>query len=210
MACKSNRVPVTALTGHSWQQQSIHTAACGQLYKDYDDINGFVETVETTSLFTGGSVNVTGCGVRLGANSEKGTLQAAAFEAAIANYMAPALPALADACRDEASYTSMKSEMVIYACRYKGFWLTHNMDDLVTDETMLYSSTHYSGMSRPSTCNKDRVRPSTCNKIWALVSLWPARVIGCTCTALLFKVKESTHYILHFSNTTSIKTQAGL
>ena len=92
----------------------------------------------------------TGC--RFG---KKGTLQAAAFEAAIANYMAPALPALVDACRDEASYTSMKSEMVIYACRYKGFWLTHNMDDLVTDETMLYSSAHYLGTSRPGTCNKD-------------------------------------------------------
>ena len=71
MACKSNLVLVTAPTGHSWQQQSIHTAACGQPSNDYDDINGFVETVETTSLYTGGSVNVTGCGVRLGANSEK-------------------------------------------------------------------------------------------------------------------------------------------
>ena len=116
MACKSNRVLVTAPIGHSWQQQSIHTAACGQPSNDYDDINGRVETVETTFLYTGGSVNVTGCGVRLGANSEKGTLRAAAFEAVTANYMAPALVAVVDDCRDEASYTSMELDMVIDAC----------------------------------------------------------------------------------------------
>ena len=85
----------------------------------------------------------------------KCTLQTAAFEVVIANYMAPALSALVDACRDEASYTSMKSDMVIDACRYKDSWLTHSMDDLVTDETMLYSRYHFPGMSPPSTYTKD-------------------------------------------------------
>ena len=98
---------------------------------------------------------MTGCGVRLGADSEKGTLQTAAIGAAVANSMAPACTALVDACRDEASYTSMESDMVIDACGYKDSWLTHNMHDLVNVETMQNSRSHFPGMSQPSTCNKD-------------------------------------------------------
>ena len=61
---------------------------------------------------------MTGCGIRLDADSAKGALQAAAFEAVVANSMVPGFSALVDACRDEASYTSMESEMVIDACGY--------------------------------------------------------------------------------------------
>ena len=47
----------------------------GESNKYFDNINGFVETVETRFLCTGGLVNMTGRGVRLGAGLAKGDLQ---------------------------------------------------------------------------------------------------------------------------------------
>ena len=125
MACKSNRVFMCAFTGAqmgpSRQQQPSLAAVYGRFLNDYDN-NGFVETFETIFLYAEGSVEASGRSIRLDADSEKDALQAAAFEAVIANSIASALSVLADACCDEASYTSMDSGVIIDPREYKELW----------------------------------------------------------------------------------------
>ena len=140
--------------GPSRQQQPSLAAVYGQSLNDYDN-NGFVETVETRFLYAEGSVKATGCGMRLDSDSEKGALQAEALEAVIAKSMVFALSVLADACCDQASYTSMDSAVIIDAREYKELWLAHNFDNLAAGGMMLYCRTHYPGMSRLSNHNGD-------------------------------------------------------
>ena len=132
----------------------METVANGRIPNDYDN-NGFVETVETIYLYAEGSVEATGCSIRLDADSEKGALQAAAFETMLANSMVPTLSKLADACGDEASYMPMGSAVIIDAREYKELWLAHNFDNLAADEMRLCCRTHYPGTSRSSNFTGD-------------------------------------------------------
>ena len=132
----------------------METVANGRIPNEYDN-NGCVVTVETIFLCAEGSVKATGCGMRLDSDSEKGALQAEALEAVIAKSMVSALSVLADACCDQASYTSMDSAVIIDAREYKELWLAHNFDNLAADEMKLCCRTHYPGTSRSSNFTGD-------------------------------------------------------